>query len=233
MHDIHQESPFRRRALSAALLHHWSAVGLALATVIVVSPEAWALTVSPTALNFQAVQGAANPSSQAVSVSKSTKRQANWKAVDNATWLTVSPGTGTITNVAQVALAVNTAGLAAGTYTATVTITATKGGSASIPVTLTVAPATSSGTPTTPPGTGTGTMASLTWGAVTDTSLAGYKLYMGTASGRYGTPLDVGNLTSYTASNLTLGTTYYFVVTSYNSSGSESPYSNEVSKSIY
>ena len=56
---------------------------------------------------------------------------------------------------------------------------------------------------------------------------------MGTVSGRYGTPLDVGNVTSYTISNLALGTTYYFVVTSYSNSGSESSYSNEVSKSIY
>ena len=56
---------------------------------------------------------------------------------------------------------------------------------------------------------------------------------MGTASGRYGTPLDVGNVTAYVVSNLTLGTTYYFVVTSYSTSGSESAYSNEVSKSIY
>jgi hypothetical protein len=63
--------------------------------------------------------------------------------------------------------------------------------------------------------------------------LAGYKVYVGTASGRYGSPITVGNVTSYVISNLTLGNTYYFVVTSYSSSGAESAYSNEVSKSIY
>ena len=73
----------------------------------------------------------------------------------------------------------------------------------------------------------------LTWSPVTSTNLAGYKVYMGTASGRYGTPLIVGNVSSYVLSNLTAGTTYYFVVTSYNSSGGESAPSNEVSKSIY
>lgn len=68
---------------------------------------------------------------------------------------------------------------------------------------------------------------------MTSTNLAGYKVYMGTASGLYGTPLDVGNVTSYVMSNLAIGNTYYFVVTSYNSSGSESLPSTEVSKSIY
>lgn len=233
MHNVHQELSFRGGAIGVALLRDWLRIGLALAIITLISSEAWALTASPTAMSFQAVQGAANPPSQIVSVSKSNKRQAKWKAIDNATWLTVSPGAGTITNIAQVALAVNTAGLAAGTYTATVTINVAKGGSTSVPVTLTVAPAATSGSSTSGSGTSTGTIASLTWSAVTDTSLAGYKVYVGTASGRYGTPLDVGNLTSYTASNLSLGTTYYFVVTSYNSSGSESPYSNEVSKSIY
>jgi hypothetical protein len=56
---------------------------------------------------------------------------------------------------------------------------------------------------------------------------------MGTTSGRYGTPLDVGNVTTYVASSLAPGNTYYFVVTCYNGSGVESIPSNEVSKSIY
>ncbi|MDZ4733692.1 MAG: fibronectin type III domain-containing protein [Nitrospirota bacterium] len=165
-------------------------------------------------------------------MSKSNDRQTNWAATDSATWVTVSPGVGSITNIASVAVAVNTAGLAAGTYTAMVTIKVSKGGSASVPVTLTVAPATTS-SPTTPTVTGTSTTATLSWNPVTSTNMAGYKVYMGTASGVYGTSTDVGNATSYTLNNLTLGTTYYFSLTSYNTSGSESLYSNEVSKSIY
>jgi hypothetical protein len=38
---------------------------------------------------------------------------------------------------------------------------------------------------------------------------------------------------SYTISNLGIGSTYYFAVTEYNTSGLESGFSNEVSKSIY
>ena len=37
----------------------------------------------------------------------------------------------------------------------------------------------------------------------TDSDLAGTLVYMGTSSGRYGTPVDVGNVTTYTAGNLT------------------------------
>ena len=62
------------------------------------------------------------------------------------------------------------------------------------------------------------------------TDLAGYKVYYGTSSGNYGTPINVGNVTTYTISNLISGS-YYFVVTAYNLSGIESNYSNEVVKS--
>ena len=79
--------------------------------------------------------------------------------------------------------------------------------------------------------------ATLTWNAPTTnsdgtplTDLAGYKVYYGTASGNYAQTVDVGNVTTSVVSNLTDGATYYFAVTSYDASGGESGYSNEVSK---
>jgi fibronectin type 3 domain-containing protein len=114
-----------------------------------------------------------------------------------------------------------------------VTIKVVRGGNASVPVRLTVAPAVTTTSSTTTTVTGTSTTATLTWNPVTSTDLAGYKVYMGTASGVYETSINAGNVTSYMVSNLALGTTYYFVVTDYNTSGSESLPSNEVSKSIY
>ena len=87
---------------------------------------------------------------------------------------------------------------------------------------------------TAPPTTGTSTTASLSWSPpTTSTGVAGYNVYMGTASGVYGAPINVGNVTSYVVNNLVIGNTHYFVVKDYNSSGVESPPSNEVSKSIY
>lgn len=233
MYHAYQDLTRRRAAVGALSLRLWCGIGLALAVGIWTSPEAWALNVSPTAMTFQVVQGATNPPSRTVTVSKSNNHQTDWTVTDSAPWLTVSPGTGSITSTAQFVVAVNATGLASGTYTAAVTIKVVRGGSASVPVTLTVAPAGTTTSPLTPTVTGSGTVATLTWNPVTSTDLAGYKVYMGTASGIYGTPINAGNVTSYMVSNLTLGTTYYFVVTGYNSGGSESLPSNEVSKSIY
>ncbi len=70
----------------------------------------------------------------------------------------------------------------------------------------------------------------LTWNPNTD-SVAGYKVYYGTVSHTYGSPIDVGNQTTYTVTGLPTGT-YYFAVTAYNSSQNQSGFSNEVSKTI-
>lgn len=223
MNQSHNELLNNHDRRGGALLASRLGMVVVLIVGLWISPEAWAVTVSPMAMTFEAVQGATNPPSQAVSVSATTKYSTFLMAKGNATWLTVAPEVGPITKTASVALAVNTAGLAAGTYSAMVTITVGIEGSVSFPVTVKVTPAK----------TVTNTTASLTWSPVTSTNLAGYKVYVGTASGRYGPPLDVGNVTSYVVSDLAVGNTYYFVVTSYNTSGGESLPSTEVSKSIY
>jgi hypothetical protein len=64
------------------------------------------------------------------------------------------------------------------------------------------------------------------------TDLSGYKIYYGTASGNYSKTIDVGNVTTYTITNLTDGVTYYFAATAYDRSMNESRYSNEVNKII-
>lgn len=63
----------------------------------------------------------------------------------------------------------------------------------------------------------------------TDPSVVGYKVYYGTASGSYQLSNDVGNNTTATITSLQAGTTYYFAVTAYNSTGVQSGYSNQVS----
>jgi fibronectin type 3 domain-containing protein len=75
----------------------------------------------------------------------------------------------------------------------------------------------------------------LTWNADTSPDLAGYKIYRATASGGYGTPIATlqGNITTYIAAGLQSGTTYFFVITAYDTAGNESLPSNEVSKSIF
>ncbi|HRF64106.1 MAG TPA: PKD domain-containing protein [Candidatus Competibacter sp.] len=71
----------------------------------------------------------------------------------------------------------------------------------------------------------------LAWNASTST-VSGYKVYYGTASGNYASNVNVGNATTSTVSNLTDGSTYYFAVKAYDSAGNESGFSNEVSQTM-
>lgn len=85
--------------------------------------------------------------------------------------------------------------------------------------------------------------AKLAWDPNTESDLAGYRIYYGTSTRTgddpkncglcgYSNKVDVGNVTTYTFNNLPEGFTYYFSVTAYDTSGNESAFSNEVSKSI-
>jgi hypothetical protein len=84
---------------------------------------------------------------------------------------------------------------------------------------------------------GTGSV-SLAWDVPTtyvDGTLAagpvGFKVYYGTASRTYTHIIDVKTEPSCTVNSLAPGT-YYFAITAYDSSGIESDYSNELSKTI-
>ena len=72
--------------------------------------------------------------------------------------------------------------------------------------------------------------ATLQWAANSESDLAGYKVYQGTTAGSYGPAIYAGNSTTYIASNLQPGLTYYFAVTAHDTSGNESPPSDEVSR---
>ena len=64
-------------------------------------------------------------------------------------------------------------------------------------------------------------------------NLAGYKIRYGTASGSYTETITLSNagLNRYVIDNLSSGT-YYFVISAYNSSGTESPLTGEVSTTL-
>ena len=88
-----------------------------------------------------------------------------------------------------------------------------------------------------PPTNATGSV-SLAWDAPTmyvdgapATGLVGFKVYYGTASGTYTHIIDVGTVPRCTV-NFLSHTTYYFAITAYDSSGIESDYSAELSKTI-
>ncbi len=73
---------------------------------------------------------------------------------------------------------------------------------------------------------------SLTWDPSGDPDAAGYKIHYSTQSGNYLWVVDAGSGTSCTLPNLTVGSTYYFAATAYDSNGYESDYSNEVSYTV-
>ena len=64
-------------------------------------------------------------------------------------------------------------------------------------------------------------------------NLAGYHIHYGTQSGDYTQTITVDNpgIATYVVDNLSPGT-YYFVVTAYNSDGTESPLSSEVRATV-
>ena len=69
----------------------------------------------------------------------------------------------------------------------------------------------------------------LIWNANPEPELVGYKVYYGTTSGVYTQSVDIGNQTTATLTNLSVGVTYFSVVTAYDAERLESPPSVEIS----
>jgi fibronectin type 3 domain-containing protein len=71
----------------------------------------------------------------------------------------------------------------------------------------------------------------LEWNANTEPDLAGYKIYGATSSGAYGAAVATvpANATSFVATGLQPGVTYFFVITAFDAAGNESTRSGEVS----
>ncbi len=77
------------------------------------------LTVTPTSLNFAQAVGGSAPASQTLQIANTTSG-ATYSASSNASWLTVSPTSGS--TPATLTVAVNSSGLSANNYTGTITI---------------------------------------------------------------------------------------------------------------
>jgi hypothetical protein len=182
------------------------------------------ILLNPTSLNFSGVAGGPPPLAKPITLSNPTGGTLTWTMTEPAAWLALNISSGTTTTETDsISASVSTTGLAAGSYSTVITVSASGPSNSpqAIPVTLTVAMPTSTGT------------ATLSWDANSETNVAGYKVYMGTQSGGYGTPLAVGNATTYTIGNLTGGRTYYFSVTAVDTEGTESLHSSEVSKTVF
>lgn len=76
-----------------------------------------------------------------------------------------------------------------------------------------------------------GASKTLSWTAVPDSAILGYKVYWGKESGQYESNADAGLNPKYTVNGLTPGRTYFFAVSAYNSGG-ESALSAEVTSVV-
>lgn len=124
-------------------------VNVTLSVAAAVQPS---LTVSPASLSFSATAGGSNPASRSLTIGNDSGGSLNWTASSNQQWLSVSPQSGTAPGSASVA--VNIAGLAAGTYSGAITVTSS--GSLNSPQTVNVTLTVAQGTTTQPPPATTG-----------------------------------------------------------------------------
>ncbi len=189
--------------------------GVARTISVALTVSAASLAAFPSSVTYTATQGAANPAAQTIAINSNGA----WTVRDNADWLSLSPTSGSSNGT--ITARVNTATAIQGDNSTTITVMS-GGIIKTVKVTLALnAPSSSS--------------IRLTWNANTERDLAGYRVYRATSSGAYGAPITTiqGNTTSYVATGLRFGTTYFFVVTAFDIAGNESAYSNEVSKSIF
>jgi hypothetical protein len=180
------------------------------------------MLLNPTSLSFSGTAGGANPLAKTINLSNPTGGTLSWTLAESAPWLALNITSGTTTTETdQISASVGISGLSAGTYSTIISVTASGASNSpqQIPVSLTLSQPTTTGS------------AGLSWTADTD-PVAGYKVYMGTQSGLYNPPITLGTTTTYTATNLTSGKTYYFCVSAFDSAGNESLCSSEVSKPI-
>ena len=69
----------------------------------------------------------------------------------------------------------------------------------------------------------------VSWNSNSEADLAGYNVYYGTESRVYGDAINTTDISQLLTLTPDIGTTYYFAVTAYDTSGNESDYSEEVS----
>ena len=226
MNITHHTAQAHNHKTNSLTRRFWPVLGVIALISHGLDSESLAAVTNPTSLVFYAVQNATNPPSQALSVYNPSTSASTVTAIDSTTWMEVSPSATSVTTSTDLTVSVNTSGLTAGTYIgAIVVIVGTS--YAALPVTLIISPPTIQLS-----ATGIAKTATLTWDPVANTAVNGYKVYVGTAPGLYTQVFTVGNVTSYTVSSLLAGTTYYFVVTAYNSAGESLP-STEVNRTIY
>ena len=193
------------------------------AATLTVTPATFILNASTTSLSFSSVN---TGSSSVLSVTFTNAGNSNVNisnvSISGAGFTASGVSSGQIVSPGQTAtLSVTFAPSAAGSVTGSATVASN---AASSPATISL-----SGTGVTP----VAHSVTLGWTASTST-VSGYNMYRAGVSGGPYTKLNVSldTLTTYVDSTVQSGQTYFYVVTSVDSTGAESAYSSEVTATI-
>ena len=111
-----------------------AATGIDSLTIMVQLPNVPTIAASPASLQFTYTIGGAVPAAQSIQITNSASGTLNWTATasSSASWLTVSPGSGTAPST--LTISVSSTGLAAGSYSGSVQIAAS--GALNTPLTI-------------------------------------------------------------------------------------------------
>ena len=112
---------------------------ISISVSLTVAPNPNALVVSAQALSFSYTVGGAVPAAQSISITNAANGTLSWTASSSATWLTVSPTSGSVPST--ISVSVNPAGLSAGSLAGVVTVSSPGIAAQKIAVTLTVSSA--------------------------------------------------------------------------------------------
>jgi Abnormal spindle-like microcephaly-assoc'd, ASPM-SPD-2-Hydin/Immunoglobulin domain len=194
------------------------------AAALTVNAATFTLTASQTTLNFSSVNIGSN---SALPVSFTNGGNSN-----------VTISTVTVNGAGYTASGIQSGQIVAPGKSATLNVTFAPASTGSLPGSVTVK-SNATNSPASVAFTGTGAQApvahsvTLTWTASTS-SVAGYNVYRSQVSGGPYTKLDSSAVTatSYVDSTVSAGQTYFYVVTSINSTGVESADSAEVSATV-
>ena len=195
------------------------------------------LVVSPASLAFAASVGGPDPTAQSVGVSNGGGGTLGWTTTSGASWLSVSPMSGT--GPATVSAAATASGLPVGTYTTTITIDAPGAQGTPQTVAVTLAVSAPDNQPPSAPSNLTvgvsGGTAALSWTASTDNvGVSRYDIYRSTASGF--TPSIANRIgqsptTSFADASLAAGT-YFYAVAAEDAAGNVGAPSNQASATV-
>jgi hypothetical protein len=156
------------------------------------------ISLNPTTIDVTAVAGSTTPVNRSFNISNSGAGTLDWSIDDNASWLSVNPGSGT--GSAAVTVTLHPSNLSAGSYTGTITVSSPNASNSprTVTVNLTIKSSTQDQEPfgqfdTPVHGSTVRGSVPVTGWALDDTAVTGVKIYRDPVSGEGGGIIYIGD----------------------------------------